>query len=125
MERKVARGTYCTDDEYGELITRVHFEPQVRRLPSARVVVFGQGRHFDDIVSEVDTFFSIHQAEGTWPGGIHCELTGDSVTECVGGADDLGPDSLGDRYETMCDPRLNGRQSLDLAFRVSDLLSGR
>jgi len=82
-------------------------------------------RHFDDIVSEVDNFFSIHQAEATWPGGIHCELTGDSVTECVGGADDLGPDSLGDRYETMCDPRLNGRQSLDLAFRVSDLLSGR
>ena len=56
------------------------------------------------------------------PGGVHVELTGDDVTECLGGADDLLDDDLGLRYETMCDPRLNGRQSLDLAFRVSELL---
>jgi 3-deoxy-7-phosphoheptulonate synthase len=79
-------------------------------------------RHFDAILSEIRGFFDAHHAEGTWPGGVHVELTGDDVTECLGGADDLLDGDLGLRYETMCDPRLNGRQSLDLAFRVSDLL---
>ncbi|MGB3412881.1 MAG: 3-deoxy-7-phosphoheptulonate synthase class II [Microthrixaceae bacterium] len=79
-------------------------------------------RHFDSIVSEISGFFDAHAAEDTWPGGVHVELTGDDVTECLGGADDLLDDDLGLRYETMCDPRLNGRQSLDLAFRVSELL---
>ena len=79
-------------------------------------------RHFDSILAEIRGFFAAHEAEGTWPGGVHVELTGDDGTECLGGADDLLDDDLGLRYETMCDPRLNGRQSLDLAFRVAELL---
>ena len=82
-------------------------------------------RHFDAILDEIRGFFDSHQAEGTWPGGVHVELTGDAVTECLGGADELVDDDLGLRYETACDPRLNGRQSLDLAFRVAELLSAR
>ncbi len=80
-------------------------------------------RDFDVIMDEVRQYFEVHKAEGTWPGGVHCELTGDSVTECVGGGDALAADQLSDRYETMCDPRLNGRQSLDLAFHVAELLT--
>jgi 3-deoxy-7-phosphoheptulonate synthase len=81
-------------------------------------------RHFDDIVREIAGFVRAHRAEGTWPGGIHVELTGENVTECLGGADGLSAADLDDRYETMCDPRLNARQSLDLAFRVAELISG-
>ena len=81
-------------------------------------------RHFDDIVREIAGFVTAHRAEGTWPGGIHVELTGDNVTECLGGADDLGDNDLDHRYETICDPRLNGRQSLDLAFRTAELIAG-
>ena len=80
-------------------------------------------RDFDVILQEVRQYFDVHRAESTWPGGVHCELTGDEVTECVGGGDALEAEQLGDRYETMCDPRLNGRQSLDLAFRVAELLT--
>ncbi|MBS1836151.1 MAG: 3-deoxy-7-phosphoheptulonate synthase class II [Actinobacteria bacterium] len=79
-------------------------------------------RHFDAILAEIKGFFDAHGAEGTWPGGVHVELTGDDVTECLGGAEDIVDDDLGLRYESMCDPRLNGRQSLDLAFRVAELL---
>jgi 3-deoxy-7-phosphoheptulonate synthase len=79
-------------------------------------------RHLDDVVAEVTGFFAAHQAEGTWPGGLHIELTGDEVTECVGGADALSEADLDTRYETICDPRLNGRQSIDLAFCVAELL---
>ena len=67
-------------------------------------------------------FFAAHRAEGTWPGGVHVELTGNDVTECLGGAEEILDAHLDERYETMCDPRLNGRQSLDLAFRVAELL---
>ncbi len=81
-------------------------------------------RHFEDVVREVAGFFAAHRAAGTWPGGIHIELTGDDVTECLGGAEQIADADLGDRYETMCDPRLNGRQSIDLAFRVAELLQG-
>ncbi|MET0143345.1 MAG: class II 3-deoxy-7-phosphoheptulonate synthase [Ilumatobacteraceae bacterium] len=81
-------------------------------------------RHFDDIVGEIGGFVRAHHAEGTWPGGIHVELTGENVTECLGGADAVADSDLDDRYETMCDPRLNGRQSVDLAFRVAELASG-
>ncbi len=81
-------------------------------------------RHFDDIVREIGGFVRAHRAEGTWPGGIHVELTGENVTECLGGADALSDSDLDHRYETMCDPRLNARQSLDLAFRVAELISG-
>ncbi|MGH9245136.1 MAG: class II 3-deoxy-7-phosphoheptulonate synthase [Acidimicrobiales bacterium] len=81
-------------------------------------------RRFDDIVGELAGFFAAHRDAGTWPGGIHIELTGDDVTECLGGAERIEDVHLDDRYETMCDPRLNARQSLDLAFRVAELLRG-
>ncbi len=81
-------------------------------------------RHFDAILTELRAFFEAHRAERTWPGGVHVELTGDDVTECLGGGEALADDDLGLRYETMCDPRLNGRQSLDLAFGVAELLRG-
>ena len=79
-------------------------------------------RHFDDVLREVGGFVRAHRAEGTWPGGIHVELTGENVTECVGGSDALSDADLDNRYETMCDPRLNARQSVDMAFRVAELL---
>ena len=81
-------------------------------------------RHFEDVVREVAGFFSAHRGAGTWPGGLHVELTGDDVTECLGGAEEISDADLPDRYETMCDPRLNGRQSVDLAFRVAEMLRG-
>ena len=79
-------------------------------------------RHFDAVLAEIAGFFRAHREVGTWPGGVHIELTGDDVTECLGGAEEILDADLGNRYETMCDPRLNGRQSLDLAFRVAELL---
>jgi 3-deoxy-7-phosphoheptulonate synthase len=79
-------------------------------------------RHFDDVLKEISGFFLACGATGTWPGGVHVELTGDSVTECLGGAEEIFEDDLELRYTTTCDPRLNGRQSLDLAFRVAELL---
>ena len=79
-------------------------------------------RHLDAIMNEVAAFFAAHHQVGTWPGGIHVELTGDDVTECLGGGDPVQDDDLAKRYETMCDPRLDGRQSLDLAFRTAELL---
>ena len=79
-------------------------------------------RHFDAVLDEVAGFFEVHRRTGTWPGGIHVELTGDDVTECVGGEAEIGDADLDSRYETMCDPRLNARQSLDLAFGVAELL---
>lgn len=81
-------------------------------------------RHFDQVMTEVDGFFAVHNAKGTWPGGIHVELTGDDVTECLGGDGEVGESDLATNYTTMCDPRLNGRQSIDLAFRVAELLRG-
>jgi 3-deoxy-7-phosphoheptulonate synthase len=79
-------------------------------------------RHFDDVLAEIRAFFAVHRAEGTWPGGVHVELTPDDVTECLGGSENVLEEQLDDRYLTMCDPRLNARQSLDLAFRVAELL---
>jgi 3-deoxy-7-phosphoheptulonate synthase len=79
-------------------------------------------RHLEDIVKEITGFVKAHRAEGTWPGGIHIELTGENVTECLGGSEGLGNDDLDTRYETVCDPRLNARQSIDLAFRVAELI---
>ncbi len=80
-------------------------------------------RHFEDVMAEIDGYFTAHTEAGTWPGGIHVEITGDDVTECVGGAEAISDDDLERRYETMCDPRLNGAQSLELAFRVAERLS--
>ncbi len=82
-------------------------------------------RNFDDVLGEISGFFAAHKACGTWPGGVHVELTGDAVTECVGGADDISHEDLEQAFETLCDPRLNGRQSVDLAFRVGEMLAGR
>jgi 3-deoxy-7-phosphoheptulonate synthase len=79
-------------------------------------------RHFDAVLREIAGFFAAHRAEGTWPGGVHVELTGNDVTECLGGAEAILDAHLDERYETTCDPRLNGRQSIDLAFRVAELL---
>jgi 3-deoxy-7-phosphoheptulonate synthase len=79
-------------------------------------------RRFDDIIDEVQGFFDVHQALGTWPGGLHVELTGNDVTECLGGGENLRDEDLADRYETACDPRLNRVQSLELAFLVAAML---
>ncbi|HJS86109.1 MAG TPA: 3-deoxy-7-phosphoheptulonate synthase class II [Acetobacteraceae bacterium] len=82
-------------------------------------------RSFDAILSEVRDFFDIHAAEGTWGGGVHVEMTGQNVTECVGGAHRLTEADLGARYETFCDPRLNAEQSLELAFLIAEELKAR
>jgi 3-deoxy-7-phosphoheptulonate synthase len=79
-------------------------------------------RRFDDILREIRGFFGVHRALGTWAGGVHVELTGAEVTECLGGAEALAEVDLDANYTSMCDPRLNARQSLDLAFQVSELL---
>ena len=80
-------------------------------------------RNFDDVMDEVRGFFQVHRTLGTYPGGLHIELTGDDVTECVGGGGGLGEADLTDRYETACDPRLNREQSLELAFLVAEHLA--
>jgi len=82
-------------------------------------------RHFDDVIDEVRGFFEVHHSLGTYPGGVHVELTGDDVTECLGGAHDLVDDDLAGRYETACDPRLNTGQAIELAFLVAEMLRER
>ncbi len=79
-------------------------------------------RRFDDVIDEVQGFFDVHRSLGTWPGGVHVELTGDDVTECVGGGEELAEIDLSHRYESVCDPRLNRVQSLELAFLVAEML---
>src|ERR1700682_4899465 len=79
-------------------------------------------RPFEQILKEVRTFFQVHAAEGTHAGGVHLEMTGQNVTECTGGARAITDEDLNDRYHTVCDPRLNAEQSLDLAFLLADLL---
>ena len=79
-------------------------------------------RSFDDILSELRCFFELHWAEGTVPGGVHFELTGDDVTECTGGARQLVDDQLGQNYLTTCDPRLNAEQSLEMAFQLAEMI---
>ena len=79
-------------------------------------------RAFPVIWDEVDGFFDVHAELGTWPGGVHIELTGNDVTECVGGVDELDEDALADRYETACDPRLNRNQGIELAFYLAERL---
>src|SRR5512142_2555065 len=79
-------------------------------------------RPFDRILQEVKTFFAIHAAEGTYAGGVHLEMTGKNVTECTGGARAITDEHLNDRYHTVCDPRLNAEQSIDMAFLIAELL---
>jgi len=80
-------------------------------------------RATENILSEIKSFFEIHKSQGSIPGGVHLELTGLNVTECVGGPDEIKDENLGDRYHTFCDPRLNVNQSLELSFLLADLLS--
>ena len=79
-------------------------------------------RAFDRVLAEVEQFFAVHQAEGTYAGGIHIEMTGQDVTECIGGAQEITEHALADRYHTHCDPRLNASQSLELAFLTAEML---
>jgi 3-deoxy-7-phosphoheptulonate synthase len=82
-------------------------------------------RRFDEVLDEVRGFFEVHEALGTVPGGLHLELTGDDVTECLGGAEDIDEADLATRYETLCDPRLNHQQALEIAFLVAEMLARR
>jgi len=79
-------------------------------------------RPFDRILTEVRQFFAVHRAEGSYAGGVHFEMTGQDVTECIGGAQAISEERLGDRYHTHCDPRLNANQALELAFLISEAL---
>jgi 3-deoxy-7-phosphoheptulonate synthase len=79
-------------------------------------------RRFDDILTEIKGFFAVHNREGTVPGGVHLELTHEDVTECLGGAEEVLDQHLPERYQALCDPRLNARQSLDLAFELGEML---
>ena len=79
-------------------------------------------RSFDEVLREVKGFFKVHEQEGTYPGGVHLEMTGQDVTECIGGAQDITEETLAHRYETQCDPRLNAKQALELAFLIADSL---
>ena len=79
-------------------------------------------RNFDDILSELRCFFELHWAEGTIPGGVHFELTGENVTECIGGARQLADEQLSLNYQTTCDPRLNAEQSLEMAFQIAEMI---
>ena len=84
-----------------------------------------KSRRFDDVMDEVAGFFEVHRAAGTFPGGVHVELTGDDVAECLGGSELIDESTLEERYESLCDPRLNHSQSLELAFLVSESLTKR
>jgi len=79
-------------------------------------------RRFENILSEVTEFFETHKAEGTHPGGVHVEMTGQDVTECTGGAYKISDNDLSERYHTHCDPRLNANQALELSFLIADQL---
>ncbi len=130
------------------LISRMGAEHVARKLPPLLRAVHAEGcrvvwlcdpmhgntistasrvktRNFDQILSEVRGFFDAHAAEGSWAGGVHVEMTGRNVTECVGGAHRLTEADLGQRYETFCDPRLNAEQSLELAFLIAEELKAR
>ena len=84
-----------------------------------------KSRRFDDVMDEVKGFFEVHRALGTFPGGVHVELTGDDVAECLGGSEHIDEKTLESRYESLCDPRLNHSQSLELAFLVAEELAAR
>jgi 3-deoxy-7-phosphoheptulonate synthase len=130
------------------LITRMGSDKVAEKLPPLLRAVKKEGRHvvwasdpmhgntvktaagiktrpFDRIMNEVRSFFSIAEAEGVYPGGVHLELTGRDVTECLGGAIAISESNLGDRYDTHCDPRLNASQAVELAFTLADYLKTR
>ena len=105
IEREGARIVWSCDPMHGNTI---------------KSVVGKKTRPFDRVVSEVESFFRIHHAEGTHAGGVHLEMTGQDVTECTGGAQLISDGDLSDRYHTLCDPRLNASQALELAFLMAD-----
>ena len=108
----------------GPTVTAAHmaFTPSTMAIGVGLTVTW----KFPDEVAHTTTstqgFFDVHRSLGTWPGGLHVELTGDDVTECVGGGEDLTDLDLAHRYESVCDPRLNRVQSLELAFLVAEML---
>ena len=106
VEREGRKVVWSCDPMHGNTITAAGYKT----------------RPFDRILKEVQTFFEVHRAEGTHPGGIHVEMTGKNVTECTGGARAIRDEELQDRYHTHCDPRLNADQALELAFLLTDLL---
>jgi len=106
VEREGRKVVWSCDPMHGNTITAAGYKT----------------RPFDRILKEVQSFFDVHHAEGTHPGGIHVEMTGKNVTECTGGARAIRDEELQDRYHTHCDPRLNADQAVELAFLVSDLL---
>ncbi|MEX5294905.1 3-deoxy-7-phosphoheptulonate synthase class II [Kocuria sp. CPCC 205268] len=110
VESSGAKVVWVTDPMHGNTVS----------LPSGY-----KTRNFDDVVDEVRGFFEVHEAIGSFPGGIHVEMTGDDVAECLGGADPVDESSFQDRYESLCDPRLNHMQSLEIAFLVAGYLSRR
>lgn len=105
-----ARPVWVTDPMHGNTIS----------VPSGF-----KTRRFEDVVDEVRGFFEVHEELGTYPGGIHVEMTGDDVAECLGGSDVVDEQAFADRYESLCDPRLNHMQSLEIAFLVAEFLSRR
>src|SRR3712207_1832122 len=90
----------------------------IRRPPRSTLFPYTTLFRSDEVLG----FFDVHRALGTWPGGIHVELTGEDVTECLGGAMEISDADLDSRYETACDPRLNTGQSLELAFLIAEML---
>ncbi|GBR11893.1 class II 3-deoxy-7-phosphoheptulonate synthase [Acetobacter oeni] len=106
----------------GRTVTWVSDPMHGNTIPTSHNV---KTRNFDAILSETQAFFDVLTSEGVPPGGVHIEMTGQNVTECVGGAHALTEDDLGARYQTFCDPRLNAEQSLELAFRMAEELSTR
>ena len=91
-------------------------------IPTITATTGYKTRPFDLILKEVKSFFLVHAAEGTHAGGVHLEMTGQNVTECTGGAREISEQDLNDRYHTLCDPRLNAEQAIELAFLLAELL---
>ena len=110
VQKSGAKVVWCCDPMHGNTI---------------KAITGFKTRRVDDIMAEVRGFFEVHDEIGTHPGGVHFEMTGQNVTECVGGVVDVTEARLGDRYHTHCDPRLNGGQALELAFLIADLLKKR
>lgn len=106
VQRSGRRVLWVSDPMHGNTITAANLKT----------------RDFDDIVKEIEISCDVHAAEGTYFGGVHFELTGDDVTECLGGAAGLRPEDLSQNYATLCDPRLNYRQSIEMAFRIAEKL---
>ncbi len=106
VEREGRKVVWSTDPMHGNTITAAGYKT----------------RPFDRIMSEIRSFFAIHRAEGTYAGGVHLEMTGKNVTECMGGARAITETDLSDSYDTSCDPRLNAEQSIEVAFLVAELL---